>query len=727
MFGRFFLLTLSLVSLAWIIFIGYDLLDKKDQISPQHIFTEQDGEILIINRTNEVQTDKLDFQFNSNMKGIFDKIMKNVFPNERIYISQKRPIIIIELPRIWNENLVNKYLETKQLYGFGKNGNFIKYKKNHLMIYSGIDVVAHEEEEWPLWDGKASASLIHLEKPLKSTNIYFKEDGTVYYQTKYGPLLDCKKVDDNDYFAQFLPSELQEYHFYEKEFALKNKLISQKSPLYQWMDDGMVSFEFENTKCILTDYNKSIDPMQMLLSDSNQGEIVLSDNFKNIQLSKDFPSDLKKGFYIGKLGDKVLLCEKKDVLEKIIAAYQLGNTLALNPEKTEALFGKMPKKVSERLALSDDFYTLSSYKNLLIKTEIYDAYKSKDSTQILVKKDLSAPKIDNSSFSTNQETAYFLGNGNTVFCIGKQNEIIALANKKQLWKIHLDGEIIGQLKVIDLKDNGKQQILVSTRNKIYLIQASDGTNVNEFPLATNLQSPVSYYRWNGKANFLAVSANNELLQISENGRIVKKLKLNTNNVSDEVDVYKNGKTLTAVVTGQNKIQTVDLDRNKSLKASPFIPRNHLQLKTESGYNYFALENKSLVKYSLQGEKSTILQSKGIKKIKKIYRGKEQFIAFMDKQTVYLINNEGTVIQKISVKLTDIEDFDLITLSSGKTYLAILEGIQNDIYLFDQAGNQVLDKTFEGKKSVKLSESQGKLNLTSTVERNIIQHYDVLSK
>ena len=33
MFGRFFLITLSVISLGWIVFIGYDLLDKKDNLS----------------------------------------------------------------------------------------------------------------------------------------------------------------------------------------------------------------------------------------------------------------------------------------------------------------------------------------------------------------------------------------------------------------------------------------------------------------------------------------------------------------------------------------------------------------------------------------------------------------------------------------------------------------------------------------------------------------------
>lgn len=733
MFGRYFLMLLSLVSLGWIVFVGYDLLDRRDRISPVHVFTVKDGEILIINRSGEVQADKLDFEVNANIKPVFDNLMKHVFQNERIYVSQKRPLIIIELARIWNDALVSDYLETKQLEHYSsKDGEMVvmkkflvRFKKNHLLISTDMKVEAHGEEAWPLWDGKASASIIHLKKPLKSTNIYFRPDGTVSYQTKYGPLLNCRKIDDYDYFAQFLPAKLENYHFFEKEFAQKSKILSKSSPLYQWMEDGMVQFEYNGATCILSDYNKSIDPMQMLLSDSDETPDMMSNRFRNVQLAKDFPQSTNEGFYIGKVGDKVLVSDKKDALERIMADYQLGNTLALDAEKTAEVYGEMPKKVSERLALSNDFYTLSSYKNLLIKTSLY-SFEESPALASDIKPDEPEKTVgeENSSFSAGQETAYLLGNGNVVFAIGKQNEIIALSNKKQLWKINLEGTIIGRVKLIDINENGKQQLLVSTDRKIYVINTQNGGNVNEFPLALNCQNAVSVYRWNGRTNFLAVNTNNELAQIDENGRVLRRLKLNVQQVSDEVDVYKNGKTLTAVVTGKNKIQHVDLDRNRNGKNGIFIPQNHWQLKNESGYTYFALEGNTLNKYTLQGQKSTLASGKKLK-VKKLYRGKEQLLAYCDGQNIVLLDNMGNTIQRIPVKMSDVEDFDVITTRNGTTYAAILEGIENNIYLLDTSGNKTVDKSFEGKANVKLSEDQGQLVITSTLDRNIIQHYGVM--
>ncbi|MGV3631457.1 MAG: hypothetical protein ACO1O6_09625 [Bacteroidota bacterium] len=731
MFGRYFLVLLSLISLSWIVFVGYDLLDRRDRISPNHIFTVKDGEILIINRSDEVQTDELDFKVNTRIEPVFENLMKHVFQNERIYVSQKRPLIIVELARIWNADLVSDYLMTKHLeHYFSKNGEIVvlkkfqvRFKKNHLLISTDTKVEAHGEEAWPLWDGKASASIIHLKKPLKSTNIYFREDGTVSYQTKYGPLLHCRKIDDYDYFAQFLPAKIENYHFFEKEFARKTGILPSNSPLYQWMEDGMVQFQYEGASCILSDYNKSIDPMQMLLSDSDESEDMMGNHFKNIPLTRDFPRKPGNGFYIGKVGDKVLVSDKKEALERIMADYQLGNTLALSAEKTQEVYGKMPKKVSERLALSDDFYTLSSYKNLLIRTGLY-TYEGNGALAETDGKPEEKPQDENSSFSVSQETAYLLGNGNIVFAVGKQNEIIALSNKKQMWKVNLEGTITGRVKLIDINENGKQQLLVATTNKVYVINTQNGGNVNEFPVALNCQSAVSSYRWNGKTNFLAVNTNNELVHIDENGRVLKRLKVNASQVQDEVDVYKNGKTLTAVLTGKNKIQYVDLERNRNGKNGAFIPQNHFQLKSDNGYLYFTQEDNSLNKYTLQGQK-TVLASGNKLKVKKIYRGKEQLIAYCDGQQIVLLDKLGNAIQRIPVKIGDAEDFDVITTRSGATYAAVLEGIENNIYILDSNGQKVTGKSFEGKGTVKLSEEQGQLVITSTLDRNIIQHYGVM--
>ena len=737
MFARFFLLTLSVISLIWIVFIGYDLLDQKDNISPQAIFSDKDGEILIINRSSEVLLEELSCKINPEITAIFSQLLKNVFPNERFYVSEKRAILLVESPNIWTKKGVQKYFETKGIKialptekQFSlQNGLSCTFKKNHLLISKTALIQAQNkknlEKEWPLWDNKASASIIHLSNPLKSTNIYFKENGTISYQTKYGPILKSKKVDDEDLFSQFVPSDVENYHFIEKEFALNTHYLKEKSPLYQWMDEGMIEFTYQNSACLLSDYNKVIDPIS-LLDEGNQSE-NLSNKFTGIQLTKNFPKKISKGFYIGKVADKVIVSERKEVLEKIIADYQLGNTLALNPEKAKSIFYKMPKKVSERNTIMGKTFSLSSYKNLLIKTQLYSAENQTEDEESDASSTSAAngvEKTENNSFSHAGQIETFLGNGTVVFCISNQNEIIAISNKKQLWKQKLEGQIIGKGKLIDVNENGSLQLLINTSEKIYLFN-NQGSNVNEFPLSVKSINAVSFYRWNNKTNFLVVNNANELVQIDQNGRILKKLKVSNSNIKNEIDVFKNGKILTALVSGDSKTQLIDIERNRDTKKSVSLPKERIQLKNASGFYYFEQTKKGLIRYDQAGNQSTILASSTVKNLKKIYRGKETLICFQDRNTIFVLNENGTISQKFTTTINEIENFDVITSTNGNTYIAVIDEIENNVYIFDSKGKKLNEKAFEGKGKVKLSDDNGKLTLSTLIENYVVQYYDVL--
>ena len=68
MFNRVFLFVIGIISIAWITYVGFDLLDRSDKITPQNIFDSRDGEILIVNRTKELDLNQLDFKIQSEFK-----------------------------------------------------------------------------------------------------------------------------------------------------------------------------------------------------------------------------------------------------------------------------------------------------------------------------------------------------------------------------------------------------------------------------------------------------------------------------------------------------------------------------------------------------------------------------------------------------------------------------------------------------------------------------------
>jgi hypothetical protein len=460
--------------------------------------------------------------------------------------------------------------------------------------------------------------------------------------------------------------------------------------------------------------------MNILDSDLKANRVDnLSNQYKGVQLSKNFPSANTSSFYIGKVSDKVIMSEKKEILEKVIGDYELGNTLALSKEPLEKLYGKMPKRVSERNAALANPYSLSSFKNLLIKT-----YFLSELSQVDIATDNKKTSIKNNSFAYSGKVVQSLGNGNVVYCITNLSEVIAISNKKQLWKVALEGELIGNAKLIDLNENGNLQLLLNTTEKIYLL-SSAGTAVNDFPVKLSSSNAVSYYRWANKTNFLAVTTNNELIHLDERGRQLKRVKLSISNIKNEIDVYKNGSVLSALVTGDTKTQVIDLARYRNTRNPVFLPAESIQLKVASGFFYFSISTEGLMRYDQNGNK-TLLHKGKVENLQKIYKGKNTLIAFSSQNTIYVVNESGNIGQTVNTSIEEIDDFDFITISNGNQYFAVIDGIENNVFLLDANAKVLIERSFEGKTKVKLSLENGKINITSLIENYIVQYYDVLN-
>lgn len=716
MFGRFFLLILSVASLAWIVYAGAMLLDKKNLIQPQSVFSNDDGQILIVNRSNEVDFDQLTFSARPNTERFVKHLCKHVYLNERLFVSEKKDVILVEIPNTWNEELVKHYFKVKDM-PVSKSGDVLKldngfniqYKNNYLLLSKGEIALVSSDKKWPTWDTKAAACVIQLKNPLKSTNVYFRENGTISFQTKYHEELHVNKVDDIDLFAQFMTDICENYHFFEKEYALKNNELSAKSPMYQWMENGYVVFNVQGSTCIMSDFNKSIDPYQMLLSDEKAETQQLSNHFKGIALTASFPKDLETGFYIGRVGDKVLVSEKKELIDKLSADYQLGNTLALNPERFAYFFQDMPRKVSERQTDAYQKQTTSAFKNLLIKTLKRGEQVAND-TQLAEK--------DNASFKMSDKPSYILGNGRTVFVFGEKNEIMALSNKKQLWKVRLDGNFVGRAKLLDMNENGNQQILVNTTTKMYVINTSNGANVNEFPLAVHNQSGANFYRWNTQTYLLTVNTSNELLQVGQTGRVVRKAKLKSSSFKDDVTIVKDGSRLVACVVGA-QTECFELGKLKSVKAKQQLSSDFLALKSPEGYAY-AYNGEGEAYGVFAGSRRSLGSS--FDYFKPIYVGKNLQLLTINGSDVKAYNPNFTVGYQVKAPFSDVVDADFIQLPANRTYFAVLDEIESNIHILDANGSPVYDEVFEGSEMVKLSTFRNKLVITTVIGNSVVQHY-----
>jgi hypothetical protein len=732
MFPKSFLLVISTISLLVIVFVSFELINNKDNLKATSIFGEIDGKILIINRSQEVQLENLNYPFHSGTKEILNQLVESVYPDEQIFISEKRPLLLIVIASIWNEESVLNYLKIKNIT-FRKinddeyliNSNFkLRFNKTNLIIFpNNYEFTNKNEFEWPNWDKLASASIIQLTQPLKSTNIYYKKNGIISYETNIDNTNKSSnkniKIDDVDLFAQELPADISSYEFLEKNYAQSENFIQKNSPLYQWIDDGFILFEYNNVKCILSDYNKLTDPLSLIMNESINSNDANKHHFvlKNA-LCKNFSSNLAAGFYIDFIGDKLIITTNKETLNQILTAYQLGNTLALDVDKFNLFFNKLPKKVNYRKITPTEKYSLTSYKKLRIKTilAIGDLNEEKDS------KNNQDNKPIYSTFGVQDEILKIYGKNDFNYCFTKSNSLYCFGNKKQIWKAKLDGALIGEPKEIDLYSNGNNVLLFNTNNSIYLI-SKQGENLNEFPLKCKSNTPISYYKWNNNHHFLIINNENELLQIDEKGKVLKKLKISCGSVIHEINVYRKNGVLIANVLGSQNIIQIDLEKNKQINKAEAIVNQCFSLKNELGYDYFEISQNGIMKISNLKDKINFINSNYLKNFKFYNSNNQQYITCNDASTIYIISEKSKV-KKINFSDIEIDNYDILfdnNRSNKIKAIAILDGIQNKIHLLDEEGKALTSKFYDGKNTLNLSFNKSKIQLTTTLKNNVIQY------
>lgn len=736
MFNRVFLFVISIVSILWISYVGYDLLDQRDKITPLNIFNAQDDEILIVNRSEEVDLLQLPFEPNAAMQPLVTQLLSSAYSGERIYISGKRPVIIIELPAFWNNTKITRFFSTKGIQstvtGSGtirlENGITGKFQRNYLLLSTGEVAHNRETSEWPVWDKKASATIIELNKPLKSTDIYFKADGTISYQTKYNRDIQSRKIDDQDIFAEMLPNKLTNYHFIERQFAESTNMLAENSPLFQWSETGFVFFNYQGNPCIVSDFIGGQDPFTVIgerNGTSDTVQIVSGSRIRNIKLTKSFPKNLSSGFYMMYLGDKVVISENKESCEKIVADYQLGKTVALTAEIKSRIYSKLPRKVSERFVSGNLSYTKSAYRNILIKTQINPKLAAEE-----VKTDPKAEETEqNWTQAFDGDILSLMGRGKQQFIWTNSGKLISVSNKKRRWQQDFDGKLNGDPQIIDLLDNGQQQLLFNTASHIYLVNMN-GENHEGFPvkLDEEASNTVSYYRWKGVGNFIIVDKKNQLVHLDNRGRELSSIKLNVSNCKNPVEVFNQKGNLIAVVSGDNQTQTVNLLRNRVVKTHGAIPDKSIAVKNADGPNYYAFENGELQRQDYQGNKITLANYPNPELFRLIEGENFKYIAFNSYNKIHVLNERGIKLFQFDVPFRELASFDVITLQNGKTYVAMIDGLENNLYLYDNTGKCYTEKPLEGKGKVFLSEKgNGNLVITTSGNGFIVQYFDVLKR
>jgi hypothetical protein len=100
--------------------------------------------------------------------------------------------------------------------------------------------------------------------------------------------------------------------------------------------------------------------------------------------------------------------------------------------------------------------------------------------------------------------------------------------------------------------------------------------------------------------------------------------------------------------------------------------------------------------------------------------KESFLMNTSNQTISLFSSLGSQLGIIQADFSDMEYCDVQTIN-GRTYVSLIDGLENNVYLYQLNGEKLLDQSFEGMKKSMLNWADGSLILTTIVDNYLIQY------
>jgi hypothetical protein len=280
--------------------------------------------------------------------------------------------------------------------------------------------------------------------------------------------------------------------------------------------------------------------------------------------------------------------------------------------------------------------------------------------------------------------------------------------------------IIGDVQLIDLYQTGEQYVLLNTKDQI-MCWDLEGKKISGFPiqLENDAINQVKFYRWNGRSYFLIAVDGNKIIHFDGKGRELNIIN-STLAVNRQIDVWASQHKLFAGFANDSKFIMYNLDRNQMHREFD-LPGRSLSLKVPNELIQYSIENDKLVKISQKGVRMEYT-SFTRPKILKVANDKNNIaIIVQDANRIKLFNDQGIPFGEIPLSFNEIADVFIHTGNSGKTAVAVVDDLENNVYLYELDGKLLMDGKLEGQEKVILTSSNGHLIVTTVTDEFIVQY------
>ena len=714
MLNRIVLAIIFLASLSWIFYVAIDISSEKNNYSPESLFNSKDGEVLIVMRPWEVNFIDLDKFGDAPSYDLMTSLNDSIY--HMGFFSQKRNHLLLVKDDNWSTEAIDLLFGKGKVSNLGSeefkigtyNGRFHKTK-----LYVWKTVINNDELKKSkfVFDKKASAAIFRFSEAGSINNhsdIYFKKDGKINYITKDANIKQGSQVRDEALFAGITTRNFDDYHFFERDYYATLDEDFKNGPMSKWLLYGFVKLTYQGETVIISDYIGGQDPI-LILNDLNQTQ---DSSLFSQTLIKGFPSQ-NSMYTIKYLEDAVVICESAAICDQVIADYRLGNTIALDKTTRTKIFGQLPKAVSERMISSKASYSKMVYSGKLMETHT-------GHSEIVAQPKI-ASSISMSCGFDIDDFAVLPGSGNIV-ALGTKGEVLGFRNQKTAWKSDIKDQAIGEIQLIDLHGTGESFVLLNTKDEIHLWNLT-GDYETGFPI--NLESEatnqVKFYRWKEKGYFLIANENQKVFQFDAKGRELNIFSTGLD-IKRKIDVWSSQRRLFAGFASSSLFKMYDIEKRKIHREFP-ISKGSFSFKVPNQLFQFGLSNDQLVKFDQKGIRTDFETYSRSKLHGLQLDNSNPVIIVQDVNKIRLINSEGVSFSEINLPFNEVEDVHVFTSDSGKTLVGVIDGLENNVYLYGTDGQKVVSKSLEGQSKIRLGSTNNQKRITTIVDQYVIQYFE----
>jgi len=709
--NRIFLIIVCLGLTAWISYVSYDLIRTDTSSNLRDCFSFKDESIVVSHNPREINWKENNLQVLSASFTLYNSIISAITCESSIFLSTKRPILLIERKDNWTKNEVIAILvkglfplkfQGKMNFTFGKyKGRFLN---NQLLLYQG-DLDFYKNLTFEV-DNKASYSVVYLSKKnTQTSDFYNKEKGSYKYtKTKYNQT-SISAIDDAKLFAGIIPNFFSSYTFFSISYLKEIDKEFKNSDFTKWLDKGLVFIRNKNQNAAIFYFKEGQNPIQNLNEKLNIEERNESSaNFKNIPFSSYFKQDIATGFFIEEFNNFAVLSTDKSYLDEIVAEINLGHSLSQDEKKMNFVYSELPVKVASRIVSNKEHKAINIFRSIKIETEYIASNKINVEEQ----------ENDKDYFTMNiGETIkdfIALDERGNVIALTESNKLIGYINGLRKWeKQLLNNDVIlkdfkSDKNYSSLLLNGECQVIDKNGRIIYRLIATNG---------------IAPLKFSSKEEFVTVNGPNNFSILNEKGSVIKQF--STNGLIKQTGQYQKDKKNQIGILTQNMIYFLSPQSRSVTKK--ITCDSSFQLFTDNSSLFFA----GIINNSLQ-----IINSNAQSKISKIKSNSSIIGHYFENNNLVLlikktneiraIDNNGIVKWKKIMNLSEISSCSVKSGKNGIILIGILDAIENKLYLLNTSGQFIANQDLKGSEKIQITQFGENAFSISTILGNAVIQY-----